>query len=151
MSKSRKHTHIRDKLRAIYFAKTGNSISQIAVALDISTTSVKRWVKQYNDHSLNGLCYKKRKSRTIRLSEDNREKFTQRICIGPTKKDKVKSFTLLDIQEILAEEYQVTYSTFAISDLLKKLKISYTKPRPLHPKADKELQRKWLQKDLPFF
>ena len=149
--KSRKYRPSKDKVKTIYLAKQNHSIAIISALLDVSRSSVKKWVKQYNENSLATFLPKKRKPRKLKFPQKFSEKFIQRVCNGPTNNDKVKAFTLLDIQIILEKEYRINYSTSAVSNLLKIFKISYTKPRPLHPKTDKDLQRKWVQKDLPFF
>ncbi len=151
ISNSRKHIHSRDKIRSVYLAMKNKSINQIAKLLDISRGSVKNWIKNYNNNGLDGFLEKKKLIRKTKLLECHKEEFIAKVCNGPTKEDKVRSFTLLDIQRILRQIYQVQYSRSGTAKLLKNLKISYTKPRPLHPNTDKKLQRKWLQKDLPFF
>ena len=151
MSKSRKHIHLRDRIKAVYLAMKNNSLNQIVKLLDRSRGSVKKWIRSYNNNGLKGLLEQKKSIRKTKLLECNKEDFIARVCNEPTKEDKVQSFSLVDIQEILLRDYQVQYSTSGTAKLLKKLNISYTKPRPLHHKTDKEVQRKWLQKDLPFF
>lgn len=151
MSKSQKHIHSRDRIRSVYLAMKNNSLNQIVKLLDRSRGSVKKWIRNYNNNGLNGLLEQKKTIRKTKLLECHKEDFIARVCRGPTKEDKLQSFALVNIKEILLQEYQVQYSISGTAKLLKKLKISYTKPRPLHPKTDKELQRKWLQKELPFF
>ncbi len=151
ISNSRKYINYRDRIRSVCLAMKSYSLNQIVKLLDRSRGSVKKWIRSYNNNGLSGLLEKKKLIRKTKLLECHKEEFIARVCNGPTKEDKVKSFTLVDIQEVLLRDYQLQYSTSGAAKLLKNLKISYTKPRPLHPKTDKDLQRKWLQKDLPFF
>ncbi len=119
MSKSRKHVHCRDRIRAVYLAMKNKSINQIAKLLDRSTSSVKNWVKSYNNNGLSGVLEKKKLIRKTRLLDRHNEEFIARVCNGPTKEDKVKSFTLVDIQRILRQDYQLQYSTSGTAKLLK--------------------------------
>lgn len=149
--KSRKYLTRKDKIRTVYFAKKNYSITKISNLLDISKSSVKLWIRQYNSASLKGLFPSKVRKRKIKFPLELAEKLTKRICKGPTKKDNTQAFSLVDVQKILIKEYNTHYCIASVANLLKRLKISYTKPRPVHPKTDKEIQKKWLQKDLPFF
>ena len=151
MSKSQKHIHSRDRIRSVYLAMKNNSLNQIIEILDRSRGSVKKWIRNYNNNGLNGLLEQKKNIRKTKLLECHKENFIARVCNGPTKEDKVQSFGLVYIQGILLQDYQLQYSISGTAKLLKNLKISYTKPRPLHHKTDKDIQRRWLQKDLPFF
>jgi transposase len=151
ISNSRKYIHYRDRIRSVCLAMKNNSLNQIVKLLDRSRGSVKKWIRSYNNNGLNGLLEQKKLIRKTKLLECHKENFITRVCHGPTKEDKVQSFGLVNIQGILLQDYQLQYSISGTAKLLKNLKISYTKPRPLHHKTDKETQRKWLQKDLPFF
>ena len=151
LSKSRKYLLVRERLRAIEMAMQGMSIHYISNHLDRSISSIKRWVKEYNEKSINQLLEKNKKTRRIKLPESLKDKFIERVCNGPKKKDKVSCFNLKNLQNILNKEFHVKYSQSGTYNLLKKLGLSYAKPRPTHSKTDKTKQKQWVEKELPFF
>ena len=87
-----------------------NSLNQIVKLLDRSRGSVKKWIRNYNNNGLNGLLEQKKIIRKTKLLECHKEDFIARVCNGQTKEDKVKAFTLSDIQGILREDYHFQHS-----------------------------------------
>ena len=69
MSKSRKHLHSRDRIRAVYLAMKKHSLNQIIKFLDRLSGSFKKWIKTYNSQGLGDLLEKKKNIRKTKLSQ----------------------------------------------------------------------------------
>lgn len=104
MSKSRKYLHSKDRVRAVYLAMKNHSLNQIVKILDRSRGSVRKWVRTYNNQGLELILEKKKNIRKTKLLDHHKEEFILRVCSGPTKADRVNSFTLEDIQRIFLKK-----------------------------------------------
>lgn len=141
----------KERIHALILAMQGLSISEVASHLKRATSWVKRWIKRYNLSGIDGLTDKKFSGPSIKLKEELFPAFKDRILQGPLPSEKKSNFNGEDIRRILKEEFHVSYSLSGTYNLLKTLRISYTKPRGKHPKSDPMVRQQWLEKELPLF
>jgi len=124
------------RLRAVLAVVRGQHVPAVAKAMQVAERSVRDWVHGFNAHGVSGLM-DHRKGRQCRLSPDQLRDLKQRIRGGPREADKVCSLRGIDVQRILQEEHNTSYSLDGVYYLLHhQLQMSYLKPRPLHRKTD---------------
>jgi transposase len=138
----------RDRYRAVLLALDGQFTEAIMCILCRSKNFVQRWVYAYRDGGIGAICTKPPSGRPSKLSDQEQNRFKERLLAGPTQQDEVCSLRAKDAVRILAEEFGVHYTLPGVYDLLHSLNLSCLQPRPRHRKNDLKLMQKWL-KDAP--
>lgn len=122
------------------------TLAKVAKLTGHARSAIYKWKKQYIENGIEGLKPKKRKARSY-LSESKEKEFIERVIAGPTEKDGIANFTAKDLQKILKEEFGLIYTQRnSIYNLLKRLGLSWIKPREINPKTDIKLQEKFKKK-----
>jgi len=128
------------RLRAILLVARGEHVPAVAEALSVGERAVREWVHRYNESGVDGLR-DARTGRRCRLSAEDQARLKERIRAGPRAADAVCSLRGEDIRQILKDEFGVEYGLPGVYYLLHhQLGFSYLKPRPIHRKADPQVQ-----------
>lgn len=128
------------RLRAILLVARGAHVPAVAEALSVGERAVREWVHRYNESGVDGLR-DARMGRRCRLSVEEQARLKERIRSGPRAADAVCSLRGEDIRQILKDEFGVEYALPGVYYLLHhQLGFSYLKPRPIHRKADPQVQ-----------
>jgi len=133
----------RDRWRAVLLALEGKTTAEIMDKLERSKNFVQRWVYFYRDHGLKRIHTLKQTGQPPKLSRDQEQAFLDQIDRAP------HILRGTDIQEILREQFGVTYSLSGAYELLHRLGYEPLKPRPINPKKDVDAEEKW-RKRAPF-
>ena len=128
------------RFRAIILAQAGQSAAKIAAALGCTPRAVQKWTRRYNDGGADALADRPGRGGKPRLGPAEHDRLRARIEAGPTPEDSVCTFHNADIRRILAAEFGVVLGEQAVYDLLHRLDLSSLMPRPIHRKADPEVQ-----------
>ncbi len=126
----------RDRLRAVARALDGDEKLWISDELGRSKSFVEDWVYAYRDGGIEAIKPRKQTGRRSTLPKEQERAFLDRVDAGPTLADRVCTLRGTDLQRILREEYNAAYSERGVYALMKRLKYSSLKPRPIHEKHD---------------
>ena len=138
-------------MRAIIIRRQGKTYQYIADKIGRSYSYVKEWNDRFKAEGPLGLLDCEPEFKPFFADELTEKKFRLRILAGPQEKDESSTWKRSDIQKILFEEYGIERSLATISNLMRKLKITYQIPRPTHPNKNEEAGQVWLNEELPFF
>lgn len=126
------------RLRVLVAAKR-HGVKKVAEIFDISTNTLRSWVKNFKDQDLEGLEYKKGRGRKSNVNNIHRSLIKEWLTKDP-------NLTAKQIVLKLKDELGVTSSESAIHRILNKLKLSHITPRPVHYKQTQESHEKFKKK-----
>ena len=90
-----------------------------------------------------------RSGRPTKLTAEQEQSLKARLISGPRVSDVVTTFNGATINDLVAKEYQTTFSTSGIYSLLHRLEFSRITLRPKHEKNDLTAMLLWKQETLP--
>jgi len=126
------------RLRAIVSAKE-HGVAVVAKVYNITTNTLRSWVKSFRKGDWNDLEYKRGSGRKSNIEE--RHFNTMQAWI-----EKDSNLTIGKILKRLQEEFNLKTSKSAVHRALKKLKFSYITPRPQHYKQNPSQQTEFKKK-----
>ncbi|MEC6831399.1 helix-turn-helix domain-containing protein [Photobacterium toruni] len=140
-TKPQKTTNARMRLRllAVYYFIDGKSRYQIARYLKVSRTSVNKWITQYLNYGFEGLKEKNRSGRPSRLNNEQCHKIQVFITENAIK-SQGQRLRAKDIQTFIYDEYQITYQSSMIYNLLKQWGFSWVIGHSKHLKQSIQTQ-----------
>jgi transposase len=96
---------------------------------------------RYNAEGVDGLRDRERPGRPALLAPELEEELRQLIEAGPDlERDGVVEYRVRHIRDLALRHFGVDYSRSGMQGRLHRMKLSYLKPRPIHPKADPAAQ-----------
>jgi transposase len=110
----------------------------------MSRRAVQEWVERFNRQGLEGLQDGRGGNRRETLSAEQKAEFCERIDQGSRPEDGVCTLCGIDLQHILAQEFNLLRRLSSVYALLHRLKYSCLRPRPRHHKADPQAQQQFL-------
>lgn len=120
------------RLQSVVLAVKGHSAAEIGRLMGVEKRTVASWILRYNRKGLSSLQDSPRPGRPMRMSPEQLTRFWKRIEAGAQPEDGVCSLRGLDLQRILKQEFDVTYSLNGVYWLLHYLGYSSLVPRPQH-------------------
>lgn len=129
---------IKDRCRAILLLNKGWSYDQIAEALFLDHTTIRRYYTTYVEEGLEGLVLLAYKGKVSSLSEAQEELL----------KEHLREKTYLSAAKIAAyiqATFSVSYSVKGTVKLLHRIGFSYKKPKQIPGKADSKKQEEFLE------
>jgi transposase len=126
------------RLRAIVAAKD-HGVNLVSKVFDISSNTLRSWVKSFAAEEIEGLDYKAGRGRKSNINEEHQ------IAIYNWIKENC-NLTLDQIVIRLNESFEVKTSKSAVHRMLQKLKLSYITPRPRHYEQNPNLQAEFKKK-----
>lgn len=133
------------RLLAAIRRKKGDSIDDIAWALEKPRRTVHGWLTRFQERGLKAKKDDKRSGRPSYLTKSQLASLRRDLLRGPPH-DPAGLWLLKDIKQLLKEKYDVSYCRENVFKTLKRLGLSFQKPRPQHYKADKKEQTKFKKK-----
>jgi transposase len=124
-----KDVRLATRLRAIISAKD-HGVGVVAKVFDVSTNTLRNWIKSFGSKGLDGLDYQQGRGRKSKLSDNHKEQILKWVKDNP-------NLTINAILIKLKEEFDIDSSKSAVHRILHQLKLSYITPRPVHHKQDK--------------
>lgn len=131
----------RAAMRALAIAQALDGASRQAAARVVGRErqSLRDAVIRYNAEGLTGLHDRPRPGRRQKLDTAQQDALGDWILRGPDPEaDGVSSYRLLDIAAHIQEKWGVSYTLSALSRVLHRMKLSWQKARPAHPKGSPE-------------
>lgn len=138
---SRRESKPKTRIRLLILAhlKEGKTQALTAEALKTSPATVKRTYKRFKDSGVLGLDDLPKTGANFKLPKDQHEEFKKYILERQEQREGGR-LTGYDIQEIIQDKWNVTYTVGGVYRLLHHLKLSCISSRSKHPKQDEEAQ-----------
>ncbi len=130
---------IRPRLHALWLAREGHSLVEVATLLAVHYNTVLRWAAWYRKAGLPEVRLHRnggRQGRPAKLSSEQQLRLHDEL-------DQALFHTAAQIKQHLATQYQVEYRRSGVYSLLRRLKIGKKVPRPHSVKADDQAQETW--------
>jgi len=132
-----KDSRIKDRYRVILLLDMGWPYDQIATALFIDQTTIRRYYEAYFEAGIDGLVLLHYQGKQSKLSVMQQEEL----------KDRLRKKVYLSAAEVAAyieRVFKVTYTVKGTIDLLHRLGFSYKKPKIVPGKADFQNQQQFM-------
>ncbi len=139
LSRAEKNARKRMRLLALSQFLDCKNRTQVANQLNISRTSVNKWVTQYLESGLDGLEARKAKGRTPFLTAKQQKQLGDFIE-AQSQNEQGGRLTGEKILNYIKTEFGVHYHHNAIYKLLKQLGFSWITSRSRHPKQQQGIQ-----------
>lgn len=137
---------------ALLFLDAGNDQSTVASCLNVSIRAVQRWVGAFVGGGVGALHVKKPSGRPPKLTPSQKKQLKAHLQKGPEAWGYATGvWTSALIQDHLATTFQVSYSVFYISQLLRNLGMSFIKPKTYYAQDpdDMKKQLSWIREEYP--
>lgn len=151
MAKKRKDWKVRNRLRCLLLCHEGKTISQAAQICEVARSTAAEWLKKYRNAGLKSLVERGAyKGKASQLSDDQKQELRLIIRGGPESANlDTGVWTAAVVAEVIKKRFGVTLSLSQIRRTLRKLGFSVQYPRQKLSKADKEMQKTWVEMSLP--
>lgn len=129
---------VRPRLHALWLLRSGRRIREVAAVLGVHERNVQRWVRWYRGGGLAEVTAHRRqgKGQVARLTGEQQAHLREQAATGAFR-------TAAAARRWVQEHFGVTYSEGGMYDLLGRLRIRPTVPRPRNPQADAAVQAAW--------
>lgn len=119
-----KNTEVHNRILFIRALLNGHTIKDTTAILNVRRETGSRWLKDYNNHGLNGLIPSHYNSGAkCRLSKEQLNQIQEEIINSD------KSYNIKEVQNYILEEFDIKYSYKQVWEILKKkLGFNYGKP-----------------------
>jgi transposase len=125
------------RLLALAMALDGISRGEAARQSGMDRQALRDWVVRYNAEGIDGLRDRQRPGRPALLAPGLEEELRQLIEAGPDfERDGVVEYRVKHIRALALRHFGADYSRTGMQGKLHRMKLSYLKPRPIHPKTD---------------
>lgn len=125
--------------------KKGESIDEIAAALEKPRRTVHGWLHRFEQRRLNAVYDKKQPGRPSRLNKAQLKTLRRELLHGPAHVPS-RLWTTRLVREHVEKKYGITYRRSNMFRLLHVLGFSVQQPRQQHYKADKKAQQRFKKK-----
>jgi transposase len=131
------------RVRAVRLSSRRWSVPRIAEALDVTRTSIRRWIHLYETEGLEGLKTKPRPGRPAKVDDEYRRLLVQIVETPPRQLGySFNRWTLAHLGLYMDRETAVAVSPSHLRQILRQLGYVYKRPRhDLSHKRDPELYR----------
>lgn len=144
------NTPLVKRILAILSFCEGLSKEDIASLLRVSVEAVRLWLQDFLLKGVRALDAKKPPGRPPKLTKSQKRQLAQIIDKGPSKAGFIGNcWRSPMIQELIYDRFEVSYSVFYISQLLKNMGFSYQKARFVSDHLDEQARERWLKETWP--
>jgi len=143
-----KDARIAARIRAVYLGLMGKTAPEISTLLGYSRRRIQDWIYAYNQKGLGGLQDTPGRGTGCKLNADQLQWLRQRLEEGPLPESGLSAFHGKDIQQLIKQQFGVTYHLHSIYKLLHRLGYSYVSSRAEHPKGGPEAREAFKKKSV---
>lgn len=150
--KETKERRMFERYQTLYLHLQGTSAKQIASIINRSASTVRSYIKAYDEAGLSGLDINHSPGAPVRLTKEQQEKLKRTIVesvphdVGFTAR---YNWTLELIAAFIKREFGPSYSLRGISKMMHRQGLSYTKPTYTLAAADEKKQRHYTETTFP--
>ena len=135
------------RIMAILALGSGQDKDTVARVLCVTVKSIYHWVRQFLLNGVRGLRSKKSPGRPSKLTKSQRRQLAELIEAGPEKAGFVGNcWHSPMIQQLILEQFGVSFSVHYISQLLKNMGFSYQKAKFVSDHLNEAKREEWLAK-----
>ena len=128
----------------------GKKLAEVAEAVGVSMSSVKRWKKAVRRGGLDALRAKPIPGRPPRLKERQRRQLVKTLSAGPLKSGySTDLWTCARVAEVIERRFGVRFHPGHVWKLLRGLGWSCQKPEQRARERDEQAIRRWRKRDWP--
>lgn len=127
------------RLLAAIRRKKGESIDEIATALEKPRRTIHEWLHRFEQRRLKAAYDKKQPGRPTRLTRSQLKQLRRELMRGPAHVPS-NLWTTRHVREHVEKKYHITYQRSNVFRLLHTLGFSVQQPRQQHYKTNKDLQ-----------
>ena len=129
---------VAERLHAMLLLDEGRSAPEVGAILHLHPKTLKRWVKIFAAHGVEGLSTFNYVGNTPWLTEPQIQQFT--IWLDERVRSTKEAIAWVE------EQFGLDYSESGMLKLLKRLDYRYKKPAQVPSKADRDVQAAWLER-----
>ena len=133
------------RLLAAIRRKKGESLDEIATALEKPRRTIHGWLQRFEKHKLKAVHDKNKPGRPSKLTHSQLKKLRRELIKGPAHVPG-RLWTNRLVNNHLEKKYGIRYERKHVTVVLHKLGFSVQKPRQQHYKADKTAQERFKKK-----
>lgn len=135
LAKKTRHPKVHIRLLALGHLKTGKRRKEIAEMFQITTETIKQWVRKFVEIGLEALQEVPGRGRKRKLSQDKEEDFKQSLEKLQDERPggRVRGE---DVRVLLKEKFSADYALPSVYHVLERCGFSWISARSKHPKAD---------------
>ncbi len=133
------------RLLAAIRRKKGESIDEIATALEKPRRTIHGWLHRFEQRRLNAVYDTKQPGRPMRLTKSQLKQLRRELLRGPAHVPS-RLWTTRLVHEHLKKKYDITYRRSNVFRLLHALGFSVQQPRQRHHKANADVQQQFKKK-----
>lgn len=128
------------RLLGIAHLLEGGSRSESQRISCLTASTFRIWIQRFNRDGIKGLRAKKSTGRPSKLTAEVEQALREKVLQGPSKKEGLVRYRLVDLQKFLREDHHVSMRESGIWYVLQDLGLSWKTGRQRHPKSDGEAQ-----------
>ena len=128
------------RLLGIAHLLEGGSRSECHKISCLTVNTFRMWIQRFNRGGIEGLRSKKQTGRPCKLTTEVEQALRAKVLQGPSEKEGLVRYRLVDLQKFLKEEHNVSMGESGIWYVLQSLGLSWKTGRQRHPKSDGEAQ-----------
>ena len=98
------------------------------------------WIKRFNAFGIEGIRDHKSTGRPVKLNTCVRKSLKDKVMNGPSTTEGLARYRIVDLQEFLKNEHNITMTKSGIWYTLQNLDLSWKTGRQRHPKSDDVVQ-----------
>jgi transposase len=139
-AKNEKNARVCKRLLGIaHFLDTSDRLVSEKIAC-LSNSNFRIWLNRFNGKGIAGLLSKKQTGRPVKLSLSIRENLKEKVVNGPSTTEGLSRYRIVDLQDFLKNEHNITMTKSGIWYTLQNLDLSWKTGRQRHPKSDEVVQ-----------
>lgn len=139
-AKKEKCAKICRRLLAIAALNDGCSRSEAEKIACLTPNVFRIWIKRFNESGIEGIRDHKSTGRPVKLNACIRKVLKEKIVNSPSTTEGLSRYRIVDLQEFLKNEYNITMTKSGIWYTLQDLDLSWKTGRQRHPKSDEVVQ-----------
>jgi len=138
------------KVQSIMLIIKGKSPKEVASIAQVSSESIRRWVKDFLLKRMKCFVFKKSPGRPRKLSKTMRRQLADILENSPEEQGYLTAcWTCTLIQDLIKNKFGILYNPRYIAQMLKNMGFSYQKASTISDKQDYALREHWISKFLP--
>ena len=112
--------------------------AQKIACLTVNTFRI--WIQRFNTRGIEGLRAKQTSGRPSKLTAQIEQRLREKVLQGPSPKEGLARYRIVDLKNFLQEEYQISISLSGIWYILEGLNLTWKTGRQRHPQSNKDAQ-----------
>jgi len=141
--KKEKDAKVYRRLLGIIHLLEGGSRKEAEEKAQLSLNIFRNWIIRFNKFGISGLQSIKQTGRPRKINAEVRETLKEVVLKGPSKKDLLVRYRLVDLQDYLKQEHGISIALSGIWEALDSMDISWKTGRQRNPKSDEVTQEEF--------